>query len=674
MRIMHPYICPVIINGKEHIEDIRTILYGKGVERVFLVAGSTYEKTDLPEFFASMPIEFVRFSAFTPNPKYEEVLAALELFRESCCDFIISVGGGSAIDVAKAVALYSAMEPETDYLNQEIVPTEIEHLAIPTTAGTGSEAGENIVFYVNGNKHSLYHYSCIPRYVFLNPEYLKSMPERTKKASLADAICHSVESILAQKATDESISYASQALTLLLNNVAKYLRGDESVYADIQMGAFKAGQAISISKTVAGHAMAYKLTSICGLPHGEACSFTLPSILASISDYLLNEYGVESMRSKKIVPEIRPLAEKMCLLCKLLGVGDNSFESAGKQLDFIFRYIDMPGLSYPGEDAISELVDNINIERMANHPLKYTKEQLAAIYMKSFGKTFDENGDIIDDPDVKAARERLEFVRGLQKLTLETLLLTKEFLDEQGLRFYLGEGTLLGAVRHKGFIPWDDDIDILMPREDYDKLIELDKEGLIPPELNLDALENNDSHWVLGAKMQLTRETEYVQEKVCNLSKYCGPYVDIFPLDVLPEFKKPQMKSYRKVKICRRLLFMSTGYSTAIRRKPHRMILRLISLVVPNKWIERYAVKHMKKFSKSKPKYFINHCSYYPYHKEIFLPQQFGNPVMLPFEGHLMPVPRQYDAVLRIVYGSSYDTLPPFTVAGMRKHAFELKK
>ncbi|MBR5012286.1 MAG: LicD family protein, partial [Clostridia bacterium] len=285
-------------------------------------------------------------------------------------------------------------------------------------------------------------------------------------------------------------------------------------------------------------------------------------------------------------------------------------------------------------------------------------------------------GDVfVDDPEYLAKQQRSAFVKGLQKYTLETLVLTKEFLESHGLRFYLTEGTLLGAVRHNGFIPWDDDIDIAMPREDYDKLVQLANEGKIPPQLNFDSLENNKHHWVLGAKMQLTRPTPYIQHKVTKISKYNGPYVDIFPLDY---WNNPAgLKAWftaMKIKVARRLIFIKTGYSKGTKKKLERMIARVTTHFMPKGCLQKFAVKTLKKRYGGNHKYMVNLCSYYPYYKEIFPAGFFGEPAYIDFEGHKMPVPCEYDYMLKTVYGKSYDTIPPVRVTNMRKHAFDLKE
>ena len=117
-----------------------------------------------------------------------------------------------------------------------------------------------------------------------------------------------------------------------------------------------------------------------------------------------------------------------------------------------------------------------------------------------------------------------------KKLALQGLVRFREICEEHGLRYYLGDGTLLGCIRHKGFIPWDDDIDVLMPREDYDKLILLS-----------DKIENSDwklmSHEIdknyLRPWMKLTNKNTVLYPKRFNSGLTYGVMIDIFPLDYI---------------------------------------------------------------------------------------------------------------------------------------------
>lgn len=650
-----------IISNKKMGTEFQDILKKHNISRVLVVSGTTYERTYLKEWFSQMPFEFIQFSNFSPNPKYEEICEGTKLFLESKCDLIIAVGGGSAIDTAKSIKLFSVMDSSQNYLEQELKASEVPFICIPTTAGSGSEANGNVVLYVNGQKRNLFHKSCIPDYIYFEPEFLDTLPDYIKRSSFADAVAQCIESIWAKNGTEESIQYAETGLRLLLDHAMQYLRGEKSAYEAIQMGAFYSGKAIGIGKTTATHALSYKLSQDCGLAHGHAVFLLLPSVYKMTAERAVLSESILKERIERINKIIYPAAE--------------SNEDVKIQLDFIYRVLGLEIPDFVGEEKLREYIRAVNLDRLGNHPIPLSEGDLYNLYLGAFRMVRDDNGNLKEDEAYKESADRQKFVKGLQKLTLDTLLLTQKFLEENHLTFFLGEGTMLGAVRHHGFIPWDDDVDILMPRDDYERLVELAKEGKVPPELNFDALENNDKHWVLGAKMQLVRETEYVQEKVIPLSRCHGPYVDIFPLDYWPKaFGMKLRMCDLNVKICRRMLFMKTGYSKATKKKIFRILLRFICFFVSNRQIENFAMRNMKKYRYGERKYMVNLCSYYPFYKQVFPVGCFSDCVSVAFEGHTMPLPKEYDYILKTIYGVKYDSIPPYTVTNMRQHAFKLKE
>ena len=157
---------------------------------IMLVHGKSIERQKINEYFNAIPAKFtckiIRFSDFAPNPTYESVLEGVKVFRQEKCDSIIAVGGGSAIDVAKCIKLYSNMDGNGEngsflhYTNQQINPNAIPFLAVPTTAGTGSEATRYAVIYYGDEKQSITHESCIPDTVLLDASLLKTLPDYTK--------------------------------------------------------------------------------------------------------------------------------------------------------------------------------------------------------------------------------------------------------------------------------------------------------------------------------------------------------------------------------------------------------------------------------------------------------------------------------------------------------------
>lgn len=270
---------------RRRIEDRRGLdgyLREVGAERLFLVCGGSIRKLELGAWFDTLEartgIRVVRFSGFRPNPAYEDTVKAVEAFRSSGCDAIAAVGGGSAIDTAKCVKLWAGLDPSRDYLQQEIVPNDIPFLAIPTTAGTGSEATRFAVIYYHGEKRSVAHESCIPSAVLLDPGTLESLPEYHRGASMLDALCHAVESSWSVKATEESRAFSRRALHKLWEHVDGYLSNTRPGNAGMLEAADLAGKAIDRAQTTAGHAMSYKLTTLYGIAHGHAAALCVAKL------------------------------------------------------------------------------------------------------------------------------------------------------------------------------------------------------------------------------------------------------------------------------------------------------------------------------------------------------------------------------------------------------------
>lgn len=248
-------------------------------------------------------------------------------------------------------------------------------------------------------------------------------------------------------------------------------------------------------------------------------------------------------------------------------------------------------------------------------------------------------------------------LRQLQLLELEILLEVDRVCKKYNIKYYLGEGTLLGAVRHQGFIPWDDDIDILMKREDYEKFLEI-----APKELGKDYfLQNNLSEknfWVFFSKVRLLRKTDFNQLDIANLTENNGPYIDVFPLDYVPRkssFK--QLYTAKKIRAYRYILF----YKTKALKKPKtkkRKILYYLSNFYTVKRLHKEIYKQCTKFNHKKHKYIVNYCSYYNTTEQTIPASFYGEPQYVKFEGCALPIPNKADYILSSIYGD-YMTLPP---------------
>lgn len=226
--------------------------------------------------------------------------------------------------------------------------------------------------------------------------------------------------------------------------------------------------------------------------------------------------------------------------------------------------------------------------------------------------------------------------------------------DTLGLKYYLLEGTLLGAVRHNGFIPWDDDIDVGMPREDYERFCR-EGQALLPEYYFIQTIHTEKDYRANFAKIRDSRTT-FVETSVRHCKINHGIWIDIFPLDYCYDDEEKQLKRFRKqllmtVKIASGFHLLNFKTTFKIRTAG-----AVASIVYPT---IRRALLAREKWMKALPKSdtYANYCSAW-YKKEIIPKEWFGDGVFLEFEGLSVRVPTEYDKWLTKVYGD-YMQLPP---------------
>ena len=325
-----------------------------GIERALLVCDD--------RMASSFPLKVTaHFCAFHPNPDLADCLAGAELYRRMGCDGLISMGGGSSMDTAKGIKTMLCTEG-MDQARRSLLAQggRVKHIAIPTTAGTGSEATAVAVTYENGQKLSLNHPSLLPDAAVLDSSLLDSLPPYHKKACALDALCQGVESYWAARATDESREHALRAVRGVLGNISAYLAGDAAAADAMQLAAWESGRAIRMTATTAAHAMSYQITKRLGVAHGQACAFTLPILWERLE--------------KEENSAVLALAGELGL-------------AGGEGPALVRGLMAATGMlpEGPVEDALLDyLADTVNVERLSNHPQRLDRDELRAVYAQAF--------------------------------------------------------------------------------------------------------------------------------------------------------------------------------------------------------------------------------------------------------------------------------------------------
>ena len=291
-----PYREPKIIPSTA---ELGSVLKSEGAKTVLIVTDPGIVKLGLTapitEALEKADIKYALYDKTQPNPTVDNVEEALKLYTGHSCEAIIAIGGGSAMDCAKALGARIAYPKKTVGKMGGVmkvlrrIPTLI---AIPTTAGTGSETtlAAVITDSETHHKYALMSFTLIPRYAVLDAALTYTLPPHLTSTTGMDALTHAVEAFIGRSTTKETRRLAKEATKLVFENIeAAYSNGgDHAARENMLLAAYKAGIAFSKSYVGYVHAIAHSLGGKYGTPHGLANAVILP--------YVLEEYGKSAQK------------------------------------------------------------------------------------------------------------------------------------------------------------------------------------------------------------------------------------------------------------------------------------------------------------------------------------------------------------------------------------------
>lgn len=274
--------------GKGSLAKLPEIAKKLGGSHAFIISGPHLAKMGLVEkaadYLKTVDIKTDAFTEIEANPSVATVEKATEKFKESGADFIVAFGGGSPMDVAKAVGVVAKYGGSiTEYEGAHKVPGPIIPLiAIPTTAGTGSEvtAFSVITDHSRDYKLTVFSYELLPAYAILDAELITTAPASVAAACGIDAFIHAEEAYISTAASPFSDAMAEKAMALIGKNIRRFVanRGDMEAAEAMMVGSLFAGIAFSFARLGNVHAMSHPVSAFFDVPHGVANAVLLPVV------------------------------------------------------------------------------------------------------------------------------------------------------------------------------------------------------------------------------------------------------------------------------------------------------------------------------------------------------------------------------------------------------------
>lgn len=365
------YLQPVKIHfGKGRLWEIKTIAKELGLTRGLLVAGPFFFRSGLAEKIIreSEGMIVASFGEISPNPDVTEVDACADVIRRENIGFVVALGGGSPMDCAKAAASVALTEDSIRKYHGTGVALPEAHLpliAIPTTAGTGSEVTCVSVLsdHANGKKAPIVSEGFYPAAAIIDPELTYTMPPQVTAGTGIDVLSHAIEGYWSKGHQPICDTLAIHAARLVFEYLFRAYENpqDEEAREKMCEASVIAGLAFTLPKTTSSHACSFPLTNIYRIPHGEACGLTLDHFIRINAhgeggervEYLAHELGFTD--ADALADAVLELKRKMGLRCDLhdLNLSD---------------------------EQIAELVRISRHSNLYNNPVEITDEMLEEIY------------------------------------------------------------------------------------------------------------------------------------------------------------------------------------------------------------------------------------------------------------------------------------------------------
>ena len=275
--------------GVGSLKKLPEILKENNSEHVYLVSDHGLESIGVvkkvQDIVEAGGLTCTTFLDVVPNPTVDVVNASTKLYKESGATSIIALGGGSSMDVAKATGVLATYGGEiNDYEGLYKVPGPIvPMIAIPTTAGTGSEVTASAVITDEAKnfKMSVISYEILPKYAVLDPELIMTAPASIAASCGVDALIHAMEAYVSNFASPFSDAMAEKAMELIGGNLRRFVanRKDEEAACAMMVGSTFAGMAFAWAKLGNVHAMSHPVSAYFHVPHGVANAVILPTVV-----------------------------------------------------------------------------------------------------------------------------------------------------------------------------------------------------------------------------------------------------------------------------------------------------------------------------------------------------------------------------------------------------------
>ena len=299
-----------------------------------------------------------------PYPDLNELKHIISLIKNFLPDLIIAVGGGSVLDYAKIANVLTDshnLDDEITNSTYKIKQKFTKLVAIPTTAGSGAEVTSNAVIYIDKIKYSVEGEQLRPDFFFLIPELVIGASNKIKSSAGFDAIAQAMESLISKKSNEKSVDFAKKSLEISLKYYLDFLKkpNQENTSA-MCLAANLSGEAISISKTTAPHAVSYPFTSIYNVSHGHAVSLTLNKFL---------KFNYQNLDIANCNFDLKSRFQIIFDITKSNNINsfDKYLENVKKEAKLENNFINL-GIDI--NQDYSKIISGVNILRLSNNPIE----------------------------------------------------------------------------------------------------------------------------------------------------------------------------------------------------------------------------------------------------------------------------------------------------------------